>query len=214
MNRYLLLILCLLLSLNAIAARKSNGALLCLAKEEEAYHKKRYTGPLYTLNQKLILNLAEIDHVTFMPGVIDRICSSRKISPSYKLLKLCLLDGKRIFELKQNKDTMVVYDWVDHQLAQGFIEQCYDIFFKYSLSIQSMSKTPRCLQYEVPALHNILNNLKYVREHVKLREVFASVPTFETIIDIMAYPHLVIQNCDKKAKLLKSKKRKVRRRKI
>ncbi len=79
--------------------------LKCLGEEEKKLHLKKNVGPTYELNQKLIGEIIQIPSVDIEKEKLQTICNS-KASPSWKLLELSLVEGRKIFLMPKSENEM------------------------------------------------------------------------------------------------------------
>ncbi|MEI8348249.1 MAG: hypothetical protein WCG27_12335, partial [Pseudomonadota bacterium] len=166
-----------------------NPLLRCLAKEEGDLNRYNSTGPLYKLNQLFIEEFSALDEV--MPNVtfLSEICSSKDYSPSVSLLRLMLLHGRDVFDLKhtdvRSKDFVI-----QKSLMEGLIDRAPAIFFEYISNLQAKSPSAGCLLKKIPELAKFssrfqdLESEKKPYELVRIEEVsiiFNQLKNFDRI---------------------------------
>lgn len=150
---YFLVIVTVTLSLhsNSVHARRPqvHPLLKCLGQEELQLHKKKDTGPQYRLNQVFINLLAGVNDIPLKQGYYRKICSMGSAPPSVALLKILLLKGIDIFEIRIGKGKSF---GTGNQLSA--LEEIRDdlprLFFNYLATIQAKAPTAGCLEKEIP----------------------------------------------------------------
>ena len=130
----LTLTLCFFLLFSKLALAVPSPILACLAQEELNLHKSKNTGPVYNLNQTLVNQIATIPNLKLSRENLDLVCSNKLYGPSLSLLRLIILEGKKIFSIKKGS--------AGHGLAMGqlgtFVETSPHIMFT------SMKFRPSC----------------------------------------------------------------------
>lgn len=197
--KYLGLILVLLSSLEAFAARDRGQLLKCLGEEEKKFHLKKSTGPLYDLNQKLIGEMIQIPNADISPNFLGTICQNKKISPSWKLLELSISKGRTIFIMPgdiggmQKEMTLGMID--------DYVESTKEILLGFINQVQSLSPTPTCLGDEIPELNKFFIDIKYLQEDVEMAKIFEGrdLRIFERLEE---YPE-AFQRCRERERLKK-----------
>jgi hypothetical protein len=170
----------------AMAAKDERQLLKCLGQEEKEFHLKKQTGPLYDLNQKMISEMLQIPTADIAAEDFKAICENPRMSPSWKLLELSMIKGKKLFVIPENVTGM------QRQMAVGmlddYLEATKEILLGFISQIQSHAPTPQCLKEEIPQLDEVLTEIKYLQEDVDIKKIFAGrdVKIFERLKDYPA----------------------------
>ena len=81
-----LLLTGLVLSPQNVWASKVSDLIRCLGQEELALHQQKLGGPLYQLNQEMIVLFAGNNELTLKEGLFEQICQNKDFSASVALL--------------------------------------------------------------------------------------------------------------------------------
>lgn len=143
--------------------------LKCLGEEEKKLHLKKNVGPTYELNQKLIGEIIQIPSVDIEKEKLQTICNS-KASPSWKLLELSLVEGRKIFLMPKSENEMQKN--INESMIKDYIDSSKDIFLALISQIQTISPSPDCLTKEFPVLVGFFQDLKYLQEEIDMNKIF------------------------------------------
>jgi len=172
-------------------AQKVNPLLACLGKEELILHRSKTTGPAYYLNQLFINELATINGIKLVDQKVKLICKPGAFSPSVKLLRLLLLEGKSAFYISPNVDRGGVEALATSSL-EGFLQTIPHVFFSYLAKLQALAPSANCLKEEIPEISYYINQFRYlegemstkslIADKAKLNRIFRKLYRFESIL--------------------------------
>jgi len=149
---------------------RTRQILKCLGEEEQQFHLKKDSGPLYELNQRLISEMVQIPRIEISKTDFDEICNNKKHSPSWKLLEQSIKKGKELFIYP---DTVT---GIQRSMAEGmvddYIEATREILLYFINQVQMLAPTPTCLKEQIPELDNFFVEIKYLQEDVDLQQIF------------------------------------------
>jgi len=188
----------MLLALGVMSPVYADDILKCLGEEEKRIHVSKKSGPQYELNQKLISEILQIPNVRIHNEYFKKICGSKFVNPSLKLLELSLINGKSIF--KEFKTTNEAQNSMTSSMMDGYVEATKEIFLEFIASIQTLSPTPSCLKEEIPSLDKFLTEVKYLQEDIDLK-ILLNKKDIKLFKELKSYPQ-AFERC----RLLKSKK--------
>lgn len=145
--------------------------LKCLGQEEQRFHLKKETGPVYELNQRLISEMVQIPRIEIRAEDYRIICSGKQFSESWKLLEYSIKKGKDLFIIPKELTGL------QRNMAEGMLEDYMgatrEILLTFISQIQMLSPTPTCLKEEIPELDSFFTEIKYLQEDVDLKQIFA-----------------------------------------
>lgn len=161
-------------------AAKERQMLKCLGAEEKRLHQKKETGPIYTLNQRLIEEMVQIPEVDISDENFKQICMKPYVSESWKLLESSIQQGKSLFIIPEGPKKSVIESMLD-----DYVLATKEILLDFISKIQADSPTPTCLKEEIPELDTFFNDIKYLQEDVDLKKIFEGrdVKIFEKLKD-------------------------------
>ena len=187
------------LSLKAFCA--PSEILVCLGDEELKLHKSKNMGPIYNLNQTLVNQIATIPNLVVSRKNTLEICHNKDFGPSLSLLRLILLKGGSIFNIKKNV--------AGHGLAVGqlgtFVESAPHIMFNYLNEIQALMPYAYCLSNEVPEVQYFYDRYKYLEEDLNGGQLLKDKKKVKAIFKKIKNLDKVIENCKATAKALEEK---------
>lgn len=190
----LTLTLCFFLIMTAKIMAAPSRILKCLAQEELQLHKSKNTGPVYNLNQTLINQIATIPDLIVSDDKIEVICHHKDFGPSLSLIRLMLLEGRKIFSIKKEA--------VGHGLAIGqlgtFVEQSPHIMFNYLSEVQALMPTAHCLTDEVPAVQFFYDRYKYLESDLKGEQLIKDKERLNDIFINLNHLDKIIKRCKAK----------------
>ncbi len=178
--------------------------LQCLGQEELELHKSKNTGPVYELNQKLVNQIATIPNLVVSDKNIQTICHHKEYGPSLSLIRLMLIEGGDIFDIKK--------DAIGHGLAIGqlasFVEQAPHIMFNYLSQIQALMPSAHCLTDELPEVQFFYDRYKYLEGDLNGKQLMKDTKRLDKIFKGLNRIDLIIKRCnDRAAKAAKSSKK-------
>lgn len=149
---------------------RTRQILKCLGQEEQQFHLKKDSGPLYELNQRLISEMVQIPRIEISTADYEEICKNTKYSPSWKLLEQSIKKGKALFIYPENITGM------QRSMAEGMVDDYIDatreILLNFINQVQMLAPTPTCLKEQIPELDNFFIEIKYLQEDVDLQQIF------------------------------------------
>lgn len=169
--------------------------LKCLGKEELMLHKTKNTGPVYYLNQTLVNHIATIPNLEVSAKNVRIVCHHPEFGPSLSLIRLILLDGGKIFNIKK--------DAVGHGLAVGqlgsFIEQAPHIMFNYLSEIQALMPTATCLTEEIPEVQYFYDRYKYLEGDLSGNQLMSDKLKIDRLFRGLNHIDRMIKRCKARA---------------
>ncbi len=183
---------CGLLSVNIEFGHASQETLLiCLGREEEAYHRAKNTGAAYQVNQKLIAKLTTSGSVRPKPRYLRKICHSKDFGPSVEFLRVVLLEGSKVFASPRSGS--VHLDAQNKSNIQTLYAETPHLFFSYLSSLQSLAPHAQCLARAIPEINYFIERYKYletdystgqlVDDRAKITRIFEKLKGLDGIID-------------------------------
>lgn len=178
--------------LPSVRERRPNEIIHCLAQEELIIHQRKFGGALYRLNQTLINELVSWNDIHLRPEYIKEVCQGRPFSPSVNLLKVTLLNGKKIFDLNfdDDQDGLLGYQI---QEVMSFIDRLPKVFFSYLADLQILVSNPRCFSQKIPEIQYFYERFQYLEVHLsvealieekdKLRGIFEKLKGIDQIVE-------------------------------
>ena len=177
---------------------KSDTLLICLGREEEAYHRAKNTGAAYQLNQKLIAKLVTSGGVRPKPQYLRKICHSKDFVPSVEFLRTVLLGGGAVFEApktgRPNFDSQYRAD------MQILYEETPRLFFDYLSSLQSLVTHAGCLSQAMPEIDYFMGRYKYLEIDYSTKQLIDDRAKVEQIFKKLKDLDQIVGQCQKEVK--------------
>lgn len=169
-----------------------NSILACLGREELSLHKGHQLGPVYTLNQTLVNQLAAIGDTTLKDKYLKEICESKSLPPSVRLIEVLMLRGVDAFDTRQREDETEHF----HKMRMGnyetLLSELPHVFYSYLASLQALTPYPFCLKEKIPELNYFTQRLQHLEDEIsserliddkpKLKKVFQGLRRYPTIL--------------------------------
>ena len=194
----LTLTLCFFLLFSKLALAVPSPILACLAQEELNLHKSKNTGPVYNLNQTLVNQIATIPNLKLSRENLDLVCSNKLYGPSLSLLRLIILEGKKIFSIKKGS--------AGHGLAMGqlgtFVETSPHIMFDYLNEIQALMPYAHCLTDEIPEVKYFYDRYKYLEQDLNGYQLIQDKNKIDRIFIGLSKMDQILKSCKARAKKL------------
>lgn len=171
-----------------------NLLLQCLAKEEEALHKKELQNALFRLNQEFVNELASTNDINVKKNYVDEICQSKDYSPSVGLLRLLLMKEHQLYDL-----SLSGVDASMRPFKMGYInefqKQVPRMFIQYLAGLQSELATPYCLEDAIPELKGFNEKIKYLEEELSTHQLITQKNKIEAIFTKLKKFHEIKRKC-------------------
>ncbi len=148
---------------------RPSDLLRCLANEEASLHKSKSSGPQYKLNQLFFNEWAGNPSLELKSDVYIRVCETKNVSASVRLLKEFMLGGKSIFKSSQIRkkglapDSMVTMRRIT---LDEMRKQMPQVFFSYISDLEVYAPTAHCLEEKIPELKGIRNKYRYLESEI------------------------------------------------
>jgi hypothetical protein len=171
--------------------------LKCLGIEELILHKKKLTGPLYSLNQKFINEMSSWGQVNIKKSQLTDICESKVFSPSVNLLRHFLLYGESFFEIKtyQRTESNIA---MQKSLLNSLLLKVPSIFFSYLASLQGLADDPHCLNEKIPELNYYIYQFKYLEDEISFKDLLKDKQKLGKIFVKIQNLDSILRSCKKK----------------
>jgi hypothetical protein len=191
--KYLILILVLAISVNA----KSRGMriLHCLAQEETSFHRRRYTGPEFALNQKLINKLASIGHYKVTAYALNNVCKATKPGPTVTFLQMLILEPDTIFT--EDKNTEESLKVLNHSAIESLKEEASKLLFEYLSDIQSLSTDAKCLEKEIPQIKYYWERFQFLETTIGTGSIVDDPDKIHQIFKKLVHIDKILLKCNK-----------------
>lgn len=187
-----IIIITLLFGPVTVLGKDFDSILECLGQEELSLHKNHQLGPVYTLNQTLVNQLAAIGGTALKPKLLREVCESKRLPPSVKLIEILMLKGVHAFQIQKRADESEHF----HKMRMGnyetLLSELPHIFYSYLASLQALTPYPFCLQEKIPELNYFTERLQHLEDEVpsdrliddraKLKKVFAGLRRYKSIL--------------------------------
>ena len=173
----------------------------CLAQEEAKFHQKKYTGPMYKLNQQLVNMLAIETQLIFKRDFTEKVCLAD--SKALTLHSHLLLDYSEIFITPRNKN-----DWEINLFAKQvdlLISKNYELFLYLVSLVQMEISSPHCLSKLVPNYETYLEKEMYLKDLKSNYNDKDSLLVIEKILEHFTDIELFKQKCIKISKALNNR---------
>lgn len=167
----------------------ASSILKCLGAEESYYSKIKYTGPSYKLNQDIIEELSSLSDLVITDTAYQRICRSEKDQPALKLLHDLMLKDIKIFE-DENSNSMAAIN------LQFLRDSSGRILVKYLTYLQSLAKTPKCLEKEIPEIKSLYSRYHYLEEDIKSEQVIGNRKELDSIFIKLRSIDKILKKCN------------------
>jgi hypothetical protein len=176
------------------ASAAPNLLLQCLAKEEEALHKKELQNALFRLNQEFVNELASTNDINVKKNYVDEICQSKDYSPSVGLLRLLLMKEHQLYDL-----SLSGVDISMRPFKMGYInefqKQVPRMFIQYLAGLQSELATPYCLEDAIPELKGFNEKIKYLEEELSTHQLITQKNKIEAVFTKLKKFHEIKRKC-------------------
>lgn len=170
----------------------SSPLIRCLAQEELALHKKKITGPIYTLNQTFINDMASFGGATLKPGLLKKVCAD-KMKVSTTLLEIIITQGQRAFVDRSRSENLFI-----KASLNSLLERAPFIFFRYISDVQSIFPTAHCLESELPEIPYFIYRFKYLQSDIKPSELLDDKNKVRIIFKRLEKLSPMLKRCQRK----------------
>ncbi|MEK6626253.1 MAG: hypothetical protein AABY86_14880 [Bdellovibrionota bacterium] len=195
---FLIIATSLFVSPRTSAAGRISDLIRCLGQEELSLHQQKLTGPLYQLNQELIVLFAGNNELLLKEGLFEQICKNidgdKDFSPSVTLLRKLLTNNYNIFFL----DEALVparSKLAHHVILNELKERGHLIFINYIAGLQGLTKDPHCLEREIPELKYLFERIKYLEEEIDAPELIEDNDKVEAVFQKLKDFKALQQRC-------------------
>jgi hypothetical protein len=197
-----LILLSILIATILFPQQKAHGldVLECLGAEELILHKKKLTGPLYTLNQRFINELSSWGKIHIKPKELTKICTSQEFSPSVNLLRHFIIFEKSFFEVSTYKKTISEIA-LQKSLINSLMSKIPNIFFNYLSSLQALAENPKCLNLKVPELNYFIYQFKYLEDEIPTKFLLKNKSKLSSIFNKIRDLDVILKSCSEISKL-------------
>lgn len=195
----LVILTCLLILPNSRA--QVNPLMACLGQEELRIHRTKTFGPVYFLNQLFISELATIYGLTLKTDVLDEVCQSKDFSPSVKLLKVLLLQGRSAFDIPTDANLGGVKALAASSLT-SFLDRIPHVFFTYLSKLQALTPKAKCLEQKISEIAYFMERFKYLEDAVGTRKLIEEGEEKKVISIFKKLQRfdLILKQCKKRSK--------------
>ena len=164
----------------------------CLALEEENFHKNKYTGPEYKLNQAVINYLSIENDLKFTTNFEATICDSG--FKSFDFIKIALIEKNKILhELPKNLNETEILTYA--MKINTFLETVYDIFLTYLGLVQMEIQVPNCLNRVIPNYDSYLEKEKYLKDIQSQINNEESIGVLSSLFEEIRHPNVLRKKC-------------------
>ena len=188
------LLLTVIIGYNTQIYAAPNFLLRCLAKEEEALHKKNVQNALFRMNQEFVNELASSNDINLKKKYVDEICHSKDFSPSVGLLRLLLIKEHEIYDLSLSSIDISMRPFKMGYINE-FQKQVPRMFIQYLSGLQSELATPNCLIKAIPELKGFIEKIRYLEEEVSTHHLIIDKKRIETIFLKLKKFHAIKRQC-------------------
>lgn len=192
-----------LLSLQSFAQSERGNLLYCLGQEELKLHTGKRTGPQYFLNQFFINEAASTGLFNLKAKYYRKICKIKEFPPSIGLMKNLLIHEKKIF-VKLKYDSIHL-EALHSSGLDSLIERAPHIFFQFLSIIQSQTRYAHCFQENIPELHKMLEQFRYLEEDISSKSLISNKKDILAVFEKLKYLDAIYDKCEKKFVELRKK---------
>ena len=192
------LIISLLFSIfSSIALAQPTPMLKCLALEEQHFHQLKTQGPIYRLNQKVILMISQFPKIQSHPQLLKKICTMNfSDSPSMYLFEELLVNSSNVFSIPSDlpEEQRALLQNTMEEMKEGFPE----MLITFLAELQSTLETPNCLNRVVKEadyftdrfkyLQGVVNNEQLFEDKKKIRSLFSQLRNWNDIVEKCRLP--------------------------
>ncbi|HAZ14282.1 MAG: hypothetical protein A2X86_18830 [Bdellovibrionales bacterium GWA2_49_15] len=176
------------------AAGRVSDLIRCLGQEELALHKEKVTGPLYQLNQELIVLFAGNNELMLKEGFFEEICHNKDFGPSVALLEKLLTNNYNVFLLDE-KLVPPRSKLSHHVILNELKDRGHLIFTNYLAGLQGLTPDPHCLEREIPELKYLYQRIKYLEEEINASELVEENAKIEAVFQKLKNFKALRKNC-------------------
>ncbi len=203
---FIFLIVSFILRPQNVEAAQVSDLIRCLGQEELALHKQKLAGPLYQLNQELIVLFAGNNELILKDGLYEQICQNKDFSPSVALLEKLFTENYKIFNL--DKEMIPGATSLGHHVIMNELkDRGHLIFANYLAGLQGLTKDPHCLEREIPELQYFYARIKYLEEDVDAQDLITEPAKIEAIFKKLKTFNALRKRCSAYMKKQEEKKK-------
>lgn len=191
--KILALLLISMLSIHSFAGDMTK----CLGQTEDLIHLKKFTGPVYQLNQYFVNEFTKgYGSLELKPEYFKKICESNdsSFSPSVVLLRYLMLEGKKIFDLDKLKNMEVNLEALS---VDAVVQETPNLFFKYLSGLQYLAPTHDCLYNYLPHYKYFINRFHYLETEMSKEELLKDKDKLEQIFSSLTRFNSILTQCEK-----------------
>lgn len=180
----------------------------CLGREEHKIHRKKVSGALYELNQRMISELVMFNKINISPEMKKEICASSKPTPSVRLLEYLVAHQDKVFDLtgKINEAEKELYK----SSIQEFTDIIPDLFFLYITHLQAATPRPSCLEEHIPELKSLLSDVKNLEGDIPIKDLLKQKNRGDKILRQLRNFQQINDACEEELKKQKEEEKKKR----
>jgi hypothetical protein len=171
------------------ANEKPNKLVHCLGQEELIQHQKYIRGPIYRLNQELIIEIAQTLNVSLKEKKLHEICHHKKLSPSLALVQALMFQGTEIFDTSLIKHPLELSH--EKQNINYIKERSITLFVDYLSHLQVTTPYANCLNKSIPDLALLFRRFQNLQDVATkdyllhdqnlVKNIFKSLENFDEI---------------------------------
>lgn len=181
------------------ASAAPNLLLQCLAKEEEALHKKEVQNALFRLNQEFVNELASSNDINVKNEFVYEICHSKEYSPSVGLLRMLLIKEHQLYDMNFSSVDVNMRPFKMGYINE-FQKQVPRMLIQYLAGLQSELATPYCLENAIPELKGFNEKIKYLEEDLTTHQLITQKNKIDSIFIKLKKFHEIKLRCALKKK--------------
>lgn len=207
-----LLLLASLSPLSALARLPQENSIesliKCLGREEHKIHKKKLSGALYEINQRLISELVMFQKININPQMKKEICASRNPTPSVRLLEYLVTYQDKVFDLTGpiNEAEKELYK----SSILEFTDIIPELFFLYVSHLQAVTPRPACLEEHIPQLKSLLEDVKNLEGDVPTKDLLKQKNRGDKILIQLRNFNSINETCTQELKKKQEEEKKKR----
>lgn len=183
-----------------------NSILACLGQEELSLHQGHQFGPVYTLNQTLVNQLAAIGDTTLKTKYLKEICESKSLPSSVRLIEVLMLKGFHAFDTSQREDETEHFHKMRIGNYETLLSELPHIFYSYLASLQSLTPYPFCLKEKIPELNYFTQRLRHLEDEISPKDLIDDKPKLQKVFQGLRRYRTILTECSLLQKELEKKR--------
>ncbi|EQC50443.1 hypothetical protein [Bacteriovorax sp. DB6_IX] len=170
----------------------AQSLLHCLGAEESHYAKQKYTGPNYRLNQLMIEEISSLSDLKVIPRVYKKICQDKSNYPSLLLLENLIHPKERLFQTSKNQ-------FIEKSSLETIKENSGRLLITYLSYLQTVAKTPKCIEKEIPEIIPLYSRYRYLEDIVDPKDMNGSYNEIKAIFSKLKHADKILERCSQRA---------------